>query len=384
TLRLVCREMCFAVEPLALANLSINVNPDISSFHPTMDKLKAYAEHRTRATDYVRTVSIQYHASISNEGSGYRSRLSWGDAYWCLRNRRQSKDLQVVLSAALSELKHMRALSWSVYHDNGIFETVSNLFIGGYLAFGYDFGDIVANCKELVAIVESSPGLVNLSIMTGGFRDSEASDIPTLHAFLPNAMDRLPGMRLKSLSLENVRILLNTTTLYHLRSLESLSIHFNFKYPPSIGTGRFLRYGLRTLGMEGIHLKKANVHILDVEDELLDYLSSYEGDQELIFDSSDSQRKSSTAETDVVATRFFCDVLPNIAGRLEVLHLGGVSQDRWQSSNARFGTQLKELTVSVDIGSPHSLGVEACVKETAAHLPNLLRLKQLQASVTSS
>ncbi|KAF8961623.1 hypothetical protein BDZ97DRAFT_1828256 [Flammula alnicola] len=303
---------------------------------------------------------------------------------------------------------HMMKLTcrWCVYYDIGIFETVSeflstrripdlsisfisdgkypkssfpnmvpaglhSLHIGGHLEFGDDFEEIVANCKELAPIVESSPGLANLSIMIGSlFHNQETTMIPTLRDFLPSAMGR-PPMRLKSLSLENVRVPLDKTTLYHLRSLESLSIHFNFKYPPPVRDSPF---------------PMVNVHILDVEDELLDYLSSYEGIQELRFDSSSGLSKSSTAETDDVATRFFCEVLPNIAGTLEVLHLGGTFRDRWCFDESYREAilkcmQLKELTVSVDVDSPQSPGVEACLNETAAHLPDLLRLKQLQASV---
>ncbi|KAF8961937.1 hypothetical protein BDZ97DRAFT_2026722 [Flammula alnicola] len=375
TLRLVCREICCAVEPLALSHLSINVATDISSFHPTVDKLKAYAEHRTRATDYVRTVSI-YHLSAPPSG--------WGGtytSYWSLRSRRQSKDLPVALSAALSELKNVRALSWRVYDET--FEAVSKFPTHRRLSkFSFDFANVVANCKELAAVIENSPGLANLSIIMGNFYNAKANMMPTLHNFLPKVMGR-PRMRLKSLSLENVPIILDKPTLYHLRSLESLSIHFNL--PPS---NRDLSFPTiwKTLGMEGIRLKKVNVHILDVEDELFDYLSSYEGIREVIFDSSDLRKsESSTVETDIVATRFFCNVLPNIAGKLEVLHLGGISGDRWCFDKS-YGeailkcTQLKELTVSIDVHSPHSLGVEACLQETAAHLPNLLRLRQQPAA----
>ncbi|KAF8961953.1 hypothetical protein BDZ97DRAFT_1826785, partial [Flammula alnicola] len=388
TLRLVCHAICSAVEPLALSHLSIDVK--MNTINETIEKLEAYAKHRTRATDYVRTVSISSLCPAERPSHW----PTWEYMAGFVGNPRVHRlqvedDFQNALSAALFALNSVRALSWCThrYDPNWAFGTISAYvtirrvqelsisFTAGChpnLAF-LDMGGLHTLCFDdlarpgvdnasivvaLATVIENSPDLENLSITTGSC--GVTNNAPTLGDFFPKRLGR-PPMQLKSLSLHTVRILLDATTLYHLRSLESLSIHFNIT--TSI-QGQSLPAIWKILGTESIHLKKVNVNIVDVEDELLDYLSSYEGIRDITFDNNEVIY--STTEANVFASRFFHDVLPRIAGTLEK-----IAQCK----------QLKELTVSVvDLIQSHSQDVVSCLEQTAAILPKLVRLQKINVA----
>jgi len=205
---------------------------------------------------------------------------------------------------------------------------------------------------SLSRIICNSPNLTTLDIDTGFLIASV--EAPSLHRLLSAEIDR-PPMPLKRLALRHVRTRLDEDVLYHLKSLQSLSIHFNLTTRVQ---GSHLNEIWDALRMESVHLSSIDVNLTEVDDALLDYLLSYDGIREVVFDNS--ARLWTSPETNAVAVRFFKDVLPKIAVSLEVLHLETISEGAWcfSADNAAVISKcinLKKLTVSVvDMIQSHS------------------------------
>lgn len=228
--------------------------------------------------------------------------------------------------------------------------SLTNIFLAGQHATGV--------ASAVSRIISRSPGLIRLEIDTGYYAATIAA--PSLHDILPKNMN-LPPLSIESLSLRCMRTLLDAETLYHLRSLKSLSIHFNLT---TTIQGSLLFQIWETLRKESIHLTKIDVNLTDVDDSLLDYLTSYDGIQQIVFDNS---ARLWSRHDEAIANRFFDDVLPRVSRSLQSLHLVTISPGAWcfgknNASSIAQCTRIEELTVSiVDIVQTHSRGTLVCV-----------------------
>lgn len=225
------------------------------------------------------------------------------------------------------------------------FFRLTNVFLTGHLAAGV--------ASAVAKVVLQSPDMTCLQLDTGYYAATVAA--PSLHDILPKDTN-LPPLPIESLNLRCMRTLLDAETLYHLHSLKSLSIHFNLT--TTIQGSHFFQIW-ETLKNESIHLTSIDVNLTEVDDSLLDYLLSYEGIEQIIFDNS-ARLWSRHGES--IANRFFDEVLPKVARTLRVLHLVTISLGAWCFGRNNAGSiaqckRLEELTVSiVDIVQAHSKG----------------------------
>ncbi|KAF4610919.1 hypothetical protein D9613_006546 [Agrocybe pediades] len=394
SLRLACRYITGVVESLCLCTLWIDVGP--GNRRRVLAKLKDFASGSLSNIEYAQELTI-YNSETATQAEFAPT---------------ADEPFSVVLFNALMALKRVPKLTWwpdksdDAFVQSAILDfmcrrRVAHLTINFYcgchpsLPFrilclenleSLSFRNLCRLHEEgasfmtlsLSRIICNSPNMTSLSIDTG-YRNA-TTEAPSLHRFLSAEIER-PPMPIKHLSLRTVRALLDEDTLYHLRSLESLSVHFNLTTPLH---GSHLNEMWDTLREESIHLSAIDLNLVEVDDALLDYLVSYRGIRKLVFDNS--YKLWGSPEIGPIAVRFFKDVLPKISSTLEVLHLEPSSVGAWcfGHDNAEAiakCTNLRELTVSiVDMVQDHSQPIVELLHQTAAKLPHLHNLRKINVS----
>lgn len=221
--------------------------------------------------------------------------------------------------------------------------------------FGLSMSHIMELRKKLKTVIESSPELDTLNIVTSPFYSSAGHGLD-LHHFLPDmaGITSTGYLSIKSLSLHSKQIILNDQTFLHLHSLENLSI-------TSYGSASsMLNQVWDNLQKKGIKLKKITTNVIDVDTELLEYMEYCDDTlTELILEDGTSMRHNHLSSNSN-ATYFYHHVLPKLAPKLEVLHIRAPEPDNWclgSDNYLVFGscTNLEELCVSiVDFTQPHS------------------------------
>ncbi|KDR70945.1 hypothetical protein GALMADRAFT_254552 [Galerina marginata CBS 339.88] len=400
-LRLTCHQICVAVESLALSKLFIDINKD--SLHVTLGQLKEFATRSTRSIDYIRTVVV-YNSLKSDQE--HRDGHSPDIPLF-------AEDIQTLHSHFSSLVtSNVRSLLWFTNPaDSGQFMNIVIQYATRQCITDFSL-DLTAGChplfpvallsmqnleklhykttsklnrnllfmmsRALSKVIRRSPHLSHLAIDTGHFLAS--TDAPSLHDILP-AISEEPPIPMKTLSLRNLRTLLDESTLHHLRSLESLSIHFNLPTPTN---GSLMPQIWNTLRTESIHLTRVDVNLTDVDDAFLDYLLSCKDLRELILDNS--ARLWSRNQLNAVGHRFFGEVLPKISGPLEVLHIETICLGAWcfgelNASAIAQCKELRELTVSiVDTIQIHSQATLVLLDQTTSQLPKLHYLRKVDVS----
>jgi len=231
--------------------------------------------------------------------------------------------------------------------------TVKNIFSSLSMT-GKRVREVLQGSRKIIA---QSPELNTLGISTACHVATEHS--PTLHGFLPPSKERSPPLALKHLQVSCLRMLLDTRILFHLRHLQSLSIRNNLPTPE---LGSNLSTIWRTLKDENIHLTSVDLSLVDVEDGFLDYLLSNPAIRDVVLDNS-ARVWYSTSQANIIATRFFEEILPKISHLLRTLHIVSFSANKWcfgAHNAAAFGTckNLRTLKVSISISGPKPWSVD--------------------------
>ena len=192
--------------------------------------------------------------------------------------------------------------------------------------------DIVSSLAGLIA---KSPQLVHLEVKLGYYGIFPEST-PTLQDVLSKVPEDRP-LQLTHLALHNTGILIDSSTLSHLRSLISLDLRdlpspfivINFMDPNSHSEILPVDWTCPTsdicavLKQEGIYLK--HVVVSDVEG-VFDYLCSYSSLETLDLR---SMSFGNVHESNTFARTFYKSVLPQLVHSLQVLKIQPKREGRW-------------------------------------------------------
>jgi hypothetical protein len=139
------------------------------------------------------------------------------------------------------------------------------------------------------------------------------------------------SLPLQHIGLSGIRMYPNASITRHLRGLTSLFV--DEKYAHST---KGIWQALQTEGIQLAHLRT-----VDLNDALLQFLSSYQGLRDLRLDFVSGKDDD---DSDRLAEIFFKDVLPQHADSLEILHIGAAYEGKWVSfsvpPSARHDTHL--------------------------------------------
>ncbi|KAF5316150.1 hypothetical protein D9619_006604 [Psilocybe cf. subviscida] len=425
SLRHVCQYISQVVEPLALFSLTFCLKDSI--LHLYAKKLNAYAERTTRAAAHVRKLAVisqdqltDFHHVHAEERRNKTIARYHGTPVAPPANYQQL--LEAFLNILLS-LDKVITFDWYLDYDmsepvvSNIFTFVSSpsikklkitfnrpaLVTDSLVHFDHPWtvrelvltgfapihsartrGGTVQLAELSRRLIANCPDLEHLSLQT---LFSEANgDAPRLHDFLPHdasnsaGITTKPPLRLKSLSMSNLRMHLNQAMLYHLRSLQHLHVRFPLTTPERDGDP--ISMIMRTLRTEKIHLRGLNLNTPDVENEVIEYLLSYSNTgtiQEIAFENKNERTYIDAQDASIIAERFFGEVLPGVAGSLRSLNITTIDRsDSWSfnplySESIKLCHKLESLCLSVD-GEAND-NAEEVLKATKRHLPRLLSLE---------
>ncbi|KAF9529518.1 hypothetical protein CPB83DRAFT_256716 [Crepidotus variabilis] len=347
-LRLVCQQIRQAIEPQAFETLYLTKR-DLPWL---LKRLEAYGSQTTRVGLFVKTLVIHIPTTGQETGMGRLKEL-FQRAIFSLRNVKAlswiSGDLDPpwIVNILLAHIHSIVMEHFQVYinygHTNfGAFKNIQNLRSFSFRSWPFTDAKDMSYASQIIL---NSPRLSNLKISTSCY--TATSTAPRLHDFLPpRGCDPLP---LETLALECLRILLDDITLPHFRSLKYLRIRNNLVNPEFGSTYTQI---WDTLRQESIHLTTIDCNLGIVEEGLMAYLMSYQGTKSLEFDSEHQWYDSKKA--DVVAHRFFLEVVPKICQSLERLIVNTHISNGWcfsEETSEAFKSckRLRELQVSIDV-----------------------------------
>ncbi|KAF8160013.1 hypothetical protein B0H34DRAFT_797195 [Crassisporium funariophilum] len=288
-LRLVCRKICSAIESLALSRIVIDVNRGNVEYN--IRKLQGYATRSTIATNYVHTLIIRSLAvgSASRLERAQRfvqtnaggSIVEIGPPGTSMGTFEEQSTLHKYLHAALLQLNRVESVEWFTHFQDPawafptVTEYLSNqrvpnfsLNLEGSCSSAFDLelvpplrsfkvtgvstvSHIPKVVQRLANIIAKSPHLGRLHIDATCYNST--SESPTLHDFFVG-LDISSPLPLKHLTVCNMVVKLDGTTLPHLQSLQSLTIHHDLASPDSPPSEIW-----NTLEKEAIHLRYINV-----------------------------------------------------------------------------------------------------------------------------
>ncbi|KAH9479909.1 hypothetical protein JR316_0008505 [Psilocybe cubensis] len=436
TVRRVCRYLNEIVEHQLFSNIVLkysNYQPDL-----ICEQLEALASRTTTARIHARSLEIRGFSPDSHLGARSRSRSVERNRNSRSRSRGPlaeahsvNKGLLAHLGQAICSLRKVQEVWWHVgMHDPEWVQIVVmdslvslpalselRISLGGGTASSLKLEQltdlrkitITGSClhyrRDVVSglrtLISNSPRLTHLDV--GHNYRSDDSDISTLHDLL-GAVPPASPLNLSHLTLRGWCIRLDDITLPHLRSLVSLSLHVNLDtrtFSPSDLDDSAHEELLRrtaafsssteeiwdTLREERICLKELTTD--EVNDALLDYLSSYSGLQKLTLTSATAH---SAKKSDALAMKFYRDVLPKHAGTLVSLDVCPVYEGKWcfgkhNSSSLLQCTKLSNLKIHInseDINRAKKQDVVWTLLEVAEDLPNLSQLSISSADSESN
>ena len=132
-------------------------------------------------------------------------------------------------------------------------------------------------------------------------------------------------LKLQNLGLAGIRVGLDARTIRHLRSLTSLQWMRNVVIQDNnyVNSTEGLWHTLKTERIQLAELKTDQM-----SDDLLQYLSSYEGLRDLRLDRISGKDDD---DSNRLADTFFQEVLPRHRGSLEILHIDAAYEGNWVS-----------------------------------------------------
>jgi hypothetical protein len=239
---------------------------------------------------------------------------------------------------ALASLSHIQVLQLATlgrYSDSPPLLLQLNRLSGlkqiSFNGSNYSRSDIC----DVAQSIANNPMLAHLEVDSSLYFKSK--DVPTLHELLSKVPKDRP-LQLTHLLMHGAYTRLDSFTLPHLRSLVSLDFR-NLSVPPDNTDipGDSITDIYAMLKKEKIYLKE--VVIGDIDDVILDYLSSYSGlevldlssiDPPIVMYASDlSAISSQTALFDGLAQSFFRSVLPQHVDSIRVLKIRPRYEGRW-------------------------------------------------------
>lgn len=178
------------------------------------------------------------------------------------------------------------------------------------------------------------------------------------------------------MDLRSLRITMDDTTTPHFRSLDSLTIRYEFD--PDSEIRAELDELWKTLRREQVKLRRVETDINVVTAELLKYLEyCSETLTDLLFDEDESPGPE-PVQGDNSATIFYGQTLPQLADHLEVLYIRTMRVNKWcfGRDHARaIGkcTKLDKLALSIiDLHQDHSVHVRVSIFGTHCFALHLL------------
>ncbi|KAF8195016.1 hypothetical protein BJ912DRAFT_957924 [Pholiota molesta] len=381
-LRLVCRTLSKLVARFALSNLVIRL--DSRNYLATMEKLKAYAQGRTAGIMWARTLEISGLVSavrfrkeheLREDLSAALARLDlhtfrWtthlGDPYWAFELFSRHLTCHPVHNLSL-DFHGGFSTTFSVLDDIGHLQELTLTKISRTLD-RQQTNDLIGSISK---IIEHSPSLTRLSIHSGCWD----FPMPTFHQFLTGNTI----LKLKTLDLRSLRITMDDITTPHFRSLDSLTIRYEFNSPDSKIRAE-LDELWKTLRREQIKLRRVETDIYGVTAELLKYLEYCNETLTDLLLCEDDYDGPEPVQGENPATIFYGQTLPQLADHLEVLSIQTTQMNKWCFGRDNAGaigkcTRLKKLAVSViDLFHNHNIHTQNLLEETIAKLSTDLEL----------
>ncbi|KAF8160012.1 hypothetical protein B0H34DRAFT_705799 [Crassisporium funariophilum] len=395
-LRLVCKDLNSIIERQLFSNIILkysNYQPELISA-----QLEALANRTTQARRHARSLEIRGFSPDSHLGVRSRSRSTERNRTSRSRSRGPLSDAHVVnkgilahLGQAISSLNKVQNVWWQFAMNDPewakivVMDSLASLpsleqlriSLGGGSASSLRLEQltnlrkisITGLCPDyrvdvipgLRTLISNSPQLTHLDVDSGSYRaDSETS---TLHDLLDAVPVNSP-LSLTHLSLRSWCVRLDSRTLPHLRTLESLTLYNTldtrnqlFGSLDDLATDELIERTKDycstndevwdTLRREEIYL--AEIATDEVCEALLDYLASYSGLKKFSLSGTKTQDSFSS---DPLAMRFYDEVLPNHASTITVLDVPAEYEGKWcfgkhNASILQRCTKLANLRVSI-------------------------------------
>ncbi|KAF8961941.1 hypothetical protein BDZ97DRAFT_1826736 [Flammula alnicola] len=406
TVRLVCKQLNSVVEHQLFSNIVLkysNYQPDL-----ICEQLEALASRKTTARFHARSLEIRGFSVDSHLGAKSRSRSiertrgspsrsrSRGPL---AENHQANKGLLAHLAQAICSLSKVQEVWWHLSVNDPewakivVMDSLASLpslevlriSLGGAPASSLKL-ELLTNLRK-ITIAGYCPDY------RADIGRANSSDLATLHDLFGAVPPEMP-LSVSHLVLQSWCVRLDSVTLTHLRALESLSLYNNIdvrQNPPS---------NVDELAMEELMARteaycSSNDDIWDalredriwlkeiatdgVSHALLDYLASYSGLQKLTLSSSSTH---DGLASDVLALKFYKDVLPKHAASLVALDVCPEYEGKWcfglhNRTSFLDCTNLETLKVNIksdEINRAKEQDVVWTLLEIADELPRLSHL----------
>ncbi|KAF8899464.1 hypothetical protein BD779DRAFT_1667131 [Infundibulicybe gibba] len=385
TFRGTCKRINAVLSPQLFSSITINIDEEL--IDAGILQLEALATKSTCAAEYVlicgRLVKEPNHLK----------------AAWA-----QGK-IRELLPEALSTLKGVTTVTWEMYSTDPDWASVLvSAFLETLPALSaLDLTEApehpepwvhlnrISNLTKLtvrggpdatiIEIIANSPHLTHLDLLAPG-RRHRVGDYPgTLHSFLGKVPRGRP-LRLEHLGVTRYCVRFDDETLPHLRHLKSLELKYihipddERQYYTEDLLSKLDRFGSSpehlwgAVMREGIPIEMA---IASADDVFIDYLASATRIKKIGL---------LGADTNVLAKKFFTQVVPRHSKTLVSLSVGAAFEGPWCFGKRNVGiflecTQLSELCVSVNTSSTKGGGTYGPVNQIMAMAARMPKLYQL-------
>ncbi|KAF8890054.1 hypothetical protein BD779DRAFT_1469389 [Infundibulicybe gibba] len=403
TFRGTCKRINAVLSPQLFSSITINIDEEL--IDAGILQLEALATKSTCAAEYVRTIHIYclvpyYHSPPSTRfgptviGGRLVKEPNHPKAAWA-----QGK-IRELLPEALSTLKGVTTVTtdpgWASVLVSAFLETLPALSALD-LTEAPEHPELwvhlnrISNLTKLtvrggpdatiIEIIANSPHLTHLDLLAPG-RRHRVGDYPgTLHSFL-RKVPRGQPLRLEHLGVTRHCVRFDDETLLHLRHLKSLELKYihipddERQYYTEDLLSKSDRFGSSpehlwgAVMREGIPIEMA---IASADDVFIDYLALATRIKKIGL---------LGADTNVLAKKFFTQVVPRHSKTLVSLSVGAAFEGPWCFGKRNVGiflecTQLSELCVSVNTSSTKGGGTDGPVNQIMAMAAQMPKLYQL-------
>ncbi|KAF8886331.1 hypothetical protein BD779DRAFT_1673250 [Infundibulicybe gibba] len=427
-----CRRMDLILSPRVLFRLTIDINKE--SIDRGISQLEALTSGSIRAAQFVRTVDIRHLAPNCDPNQAFRSEYGlWGvpaqtteqQVEWAYSKMRE------LLPAALATLAGAQTINWIMNDKNPdwasaivceFLDTLSGLqalrLTGSgpkpqihlnhisnltKLTVRGGLGDLVSE------IIGSSSGLSHLDLE---YPDEVFGEwVPTFHKLLSKVPANRP-LRLHHLRIHGYCVRFDHQTLPHLRQLKSLDLgpvlwigddERPLCTPSELAkSDKFASSFSDIWGVIRREVLPIEEVITLIDDLVLDHLAAMNGFQKLAINQAVSRTNNnppytwahvstpSDAENEMLARKFFVQVLPRHCKTLISFSISSLFDSHWFLGSHSVGsllecTQLTELAIVVgfhwDVQERIPGGVLEEALHMAAQFPNLRQLELVASHV---